>query len=53
MGNGGIRFNRDFITNLRTNLKDLRETKGYMPNSVAEYYNGYVEKIQKLIGSVK
>lgn len=50
MGNGGIRYNRDFITNLRTNLKRFERDQGHMPNNIAEYYNGYVKKIQELIG---
>lgn len=50
MGNGGIRFNNDFIANLRTNLKRFERDQGYMPDEVKEYYSGYVNKIQKLIG---
>lgn len=50
MGNGGIRYNRDFITNLKTNLKRFERDQGYVPNNVSEYYNGYIKKIQELIG---
>lgn len=50
MGDGGIRFNRDFITNLRVNLKRFERDQGHMPENIKEYYNGYVSKIKQLIG---
>lgn len=49
MGSGGIRHNRDFITNVRINLKRFERDKGYIPKEVLEYYTGYVNKINKLI----
>jgi len=50
MGNGGIRFNKDFIANLRINLKRFERDKGHMPDNIANYYNGYVSKIKEIIG---
>lgn len=53
MGPNGIRFNRDFITELKINLKRFERDKGYIPEEIVGYYKSYVDKIQKYLGETK
>ena len=50
MGDGGVRFNRDFITNLRVNLKRFERDKGHIPPLVLDYYTEYILKIKEIVG---
>lgn len=50
MGDGGVRFNRDFIANLRVNLKRFERDKGHIPPLVLDYYTEYILKIKEIIG---